>query len=169
MSLLISINGYAYEKTVPELFTQKEIYNSFQDVPKDMKLVSESRMDLDENLYIETESYEAEINGLTRAGYQSKIGTYTYRVRDKKTNTPLIKYVLTGKFIYNGKSCECTEALGATTHLVKNRFNVLNDSAKKEGNTAIGYFYCKDTKNNNKQFGGTFKIRIDKNGTITFP
>ena len=40
---------------------------------------------------------------------------------------------------------------------------------REGGDTAIGYFYCKDKKNNNKMFGGTFKIRINKNGKITFP
>ena len=84
MSLMLSINVYADEKIVPELLTQKEISNSLQDVPKDMKLVGTSQMDLDENTYIETESYEAEINGLTRAGDKTKIGTYTYREKIKK-------------------------------------------------------------------------------------
>lgn len=169
MSLMLSINVYADEKIVPELLTQKEISNSLQDVPKDMKLVGTSQMDLDENTYIETESYEAEINGLTRAGAKTKIGTYTYRVKDKKTQVALIKYVLTGKFTYNGRSCKCTESIGVTTHLVRNRFLVLNDRSEKSGDTAIGYFYCRDKKNNNKMFGGTFKIRINKNGKITFP
>ena len=96
------------------------------------------------------------------------MGTYTYRVKDKKTGTTLIKYVLTGKFRYNGKTCSCTEALGKTTHLVKNRYSVQNDSAVVSGDTAIGYFYCTNIKTK-KKFGGTFKIRISKNGTIFYP
>lgn len=50
-----------------------------------------------------------------------------------------------------------------------NRIMALNDRSEKSGDTAIGYFYCRDKKNNNKMFGGTFKIRINKNGKITFP
>lgn len=163
-----SINVLADNQIASDSFTHEEIMDSLEDDPKDMTLVEELRKDLDETTYIEIRIYEKENSGLTKAGYKTKLGTYTYRVKDKKTGTTLIKYVLTGKFRYNGKTCSCTEALGKTTHLVKNRYSVQNDSAVVSGDTAIGYFYCTNIKTK-KKFGGTFKIRISKNGTIFYP
>lgn len=151
-----------------ENVTDYDIRRFFSENVDGMTLVGREQISLSEEYYIETECYEKELNNMMRAAYKTKIGTYTYRVRNKKTNAVLIKYVLTGKFRYNGNKCNCMEALGKTTHVVKNIFTVLNDSAAVSGDTAIGYFYCKSISNG-QMFGGTFKMRISPNGKITFP
>lgn len=168
ITAIISLPVYADSILVSEDVNDYDIRQTFSGNMDGMTLVEKKQISLNEEYYIETECYEKELNNMMRTTYKTKIGTYTYRVRNKKTDAVMIKYVLTGKFRYNGKKCSCVEALGKTTHVVKNKFTVLNDSAVASGDTAIGYFYCKSISNG-QTFGGTFKIRISPNGKITFP
>ena len=82
--ILKGVNVYADSHITSDYLTQEELNNSFSDNPQGMILVNEEYKDLDETTYIEIKIYEKENSGLTRAGYKTKIGTYTYRVKDKK-------------------------------------------------------------------------------------
>lgn len=82
--ILQGVNVYADSHITSDYLTQEELNNSFSDNPQGMILVNVEYKDLDETTYIEIKIYEKENSGLTRAGYKTKIGTYTYRVKDKK-------------------------------------------------------------------------------------
>ena len=112
------------------------------------------------------ESYEEKIPSLARAGWKTTSATKTYRVKDKNTNTVFVKYILKATFRYNGKKAECTNATPDCKILVPNVYKVITKSASKEGDTALGYFYCEHIKTG-KGAGGTFSIKCAANGAVT--
>ena len=129
-------------------------------------LLKREYIDLDEDTVIEIESYEEKIPSLARAGWKTTPATKTYRVKDKNTNTVFVKYILKATFRYNGKKAECTNATPDCKILVPNVYKVITKSASKEGDTALGYFYCEHIKTG-KGAGGTFSIKCAANGAVT--
>lgn len=68
-----------------------------------------------------------------------------------------VKYILKATFRYNGKQAQCTTATPDCKIFVPNVYKVITKSASKEGDTALGYFYCEHIKTG-KGAGGTFSI-----------
>lgn len=169
-ALIMTITAVPAYAEINEEFVE---YNGFTEAEKkefetgqntDMILVDTQIQDIDDEIYVEVNDYEENLTkarAITRKVNRSRV----YNVKSKKTSKILLTFNMYAKFQYNGQTSKCLDSYVKVSNPYM-YYSILNDSSVESGNTAIFYCYAKNKKTS-KQFGGTFKITVSKNGVAT--